>query len=125
MTEQAKTTTGRMAAGKVRWYDPQKGYGFVGVEAGEHAGRDFFVHRSQVEAPDQVLHDGQPVEFDIEHSRKGPVAVHVVPVGAPPPPILRSPAALAEALKHLRTAISILERESRRVAPEPAKGETA
>ena len=123
MPDQA-TSTGRMAAGVVKWFSAEKGYGFIGVETGEHAGRDFFVHHSAIDAPPgRVLSEGQSVEFDIVHGRKGPQAAHVVVVGdAPAAPSLK-PEAFADALKHLKAAQSIIEREARKLASQPAPEE--
>jgi CspA family cold shock protein len=62
-----------MASGTVKWFDPNRGYGFIRPEQGE----DVFVH-SAVEASGlQTLREGQTVEFDIEQGRKGPQAANV------------------------------------------------
>jgi cold shock protein len=63
-----------MASGTVKWFDPNRGYGFIRPEQGE----DVFVHISAVQASGlQTLQEGQAVEFDIEQGRKGPQAVNV------------------------------------------------
>jgi cold shock protein len=63
-----------MASGTVKWFDPNRGYGFIRPEQGE----DVFVHISAVEASGlQTLREGQTVEFDIEQGRKGPQAANV------------------------------------------------
>jgi cold shock protein len=65
-----------MASGTVKWFDPNRGYGFIRPEQGE----DVFVHISAVQASGlQTLQEGQPVEFDIEQGRKGPQAANVRP----------------------------------------------
>jgi CspA family cold shock protein len=65
-----------MASGTVKWFDPNRGYGFIRPEQGE----DVFVHISAVQASGlQTLQDGQAVEFDIEQGRKGPQAANVRP----------------------------------------------
>ena len=52
-----------MATGTVKWFDPNRGYGFIRPEQGE----DVFVHISAVQASGlQTLQEGQAVEFDIE-----------------------------------------------------------
>jgi cold shock protein len=68
------------ASGTVKWFDPNRGYGFIRPEQGE----DVFVHISAVQASGlQTLQDGQAVEFDIEQGRKGPQAANVRPRQAP------------------------------------------
>ncbi|NJM65953.1 MAG: cold-shock protein [Acaryochloris sp. RU_4_1] len=60
-----------MAKGKVKWFDAQKGYGFIEQESGA----DLFVHHSEVN--NEALAEGQTVEFEIGEGRKGPCAVNV------------------------------------------------
>lgn len=60
-----------MPQGKVKWFDQQKGYGFIQQESGD----DIFVHHSEVEGG--VLKEGQAVEFEVGEGRKGPCAVKV------------------------------------------------
>ena len=63
-----------MATGTVKWFDPNRGYGYIRPEQGE----DVFVHISAVEASGlQTLQEGQAVEFDIEQGRKGPQAANL------------------------------------------------
>jgi CspA family cold shock protein len=58
-----------MASGTVKWFDSNRGYGFIRPEQGE----DVFVHVSAVQASGlQSLQDGQAVEFDIQQGPKGP-----------------------------------------------------
>jgi cold shock protein len=65
-----------MASGTVKWFDPNRGYGFIRPEQGE----DVFVHISAVQASGlPTLQDGQAVEFDIEQGRKGPQATNLRP----------------------------------------------
>jgi CspA family cold shock protein len=69
-----------MASGTVKWFDPNRGYGFIRPEQGE----DVFVHISAVQASGlQTLPEGQAVEFDIQQGRKGPQAANVRPGQAP------------------------------------------
>jgi cold shock protein len=57
-----------MASGIVKWLDLNRGYGFIRPERGE----DVSVHISAVQASGlQTLQEGQLIEFDIEHGRKG------------------------------------------------------
>jgi len=53
-----------MAKGKVKWFNPQKGFGFIEPAEG---GNDVFVHISAVEAAGlRTLDDNQEVEYEIE-----------------------------------------------------------
>ena len=66
-----------MATGTVKWFNEQKGYGFITPETG---GKDLFVHHSNIEATGfRTLKDGQTVEFEQQDSPRGPVAVKVRP----------------------------------------------
>ena len=60
-----------MAKGKVKWFNQEKGFGFIEQESGE----DLFVHHSEVRG--EPLEEGQEVEYDIGEGRKGPCAVNV------------------------------------------------
>ena len=56
-----------MPTGKVKWFNPTKGYGFIQPQGG---GQDVFVHISAVErAGLSTLNDGQEVEFDVVSER--------------------------------------------------------
>jgi CspA family cold shock protein len=58
-----------MATGTVKWFNTDKGYGFIAPEGGK---RDVFVHISAVERSGLTgLKDGQTVTFDIEAGRDG------------------------------------------------------
>lgn len=64
--------------GKVRWFDSGKGYGFVTAEGLK---RDVFVHYTGINADGyRKLDDNQEVEFQIETTDKGPMAVAVTPI---------------------------------------------
>ena len=67
-----------MAAGIVKWFSSQKGYGFISQEIGP----DVFVHHSAIQGEgDKSLEENQKVEFDITEGPKGPQAANVKPVG--------------------------------------------
>jgi CspA family cold shock protein len=61
-----------MANGTVKWFNGQKGYGFIQPEEG---GSDVFVHISAVErAGMATLNEGQKVSFETERGRNGKIA---------------------------------------------------
>lgn len=61
--------------GKVKWFNAEKGYGFIEREDGD----DVFVHFSAIEAEGfKTLDDGQDVEFEIVEGARGPQAANVV-----------------------------------------------
>jgi CspA family cold shock protein len=63
-----------MAIGTVKWFDPNRGYGFIQPEQGE----DVFVHVTALEGSGmESLQEGQTVEFDIEQGQKGLQAANV------------------------------------------------
>jgi CspA family cold shock protein len=60
--------------GKVKWFNAEKGYGFIEREGGE----DVFVHFSSIEMDGfKTLEEGQLVEFDITEGSRGPQAANV------------------------------------------------
>ena len=61
--------------GTVKWFNNQKGYGFISDENG----KDVFVHYSGLVGDGfKSLDEGQKVEFDVQDGAKGPQAVNVV-----------------------------------------------
>jgi len=66
-----------MSTGTVKWFNSDKGYGFITQEDG---GKDLFVHHSNVKASDNAtLDEGQKVEYEVGEDRTGPCAKNVVP----------------------------------------------
>ncbi len=64
-----------MANGKVKWFNGDKGFGFIEQEGGA----DVFVHFSAIQDEGyKSLDDGQEVSFDVEDGPKGPQASNVV-----------------------------------------------
>jgi CspA family cold shock protein len=63
--------------GTVKWFDAEKGYGFIQPEDGS---KDLFVHHSEIKATGYAsLEDGQKVEFEVGSGPKGPCASKVSP----------------------------------------------
>ncbi|MCU1422648.1 MAG: cold-shock protein [Microbacteriaceae bacterium] len=64
-----------MANGTVKWFNAEKGYGFITVEGG---GQDVFVHYSAIDMGGyKVLEEGQQVTFEVGTGSKGPQAESV------------------------------------------------
>lgn len=61
--------------GVVKWFNTEKGYGFIKTTDGE----DVFVHFSNIkeEGHNKDLHEGEEVNFDIIQAEKGPSAINV------------------------------------------------
>ena len=66
-----------MARGKVKWFNNQKGYGFITTEDG----KDVFLHHSALQGEGfKTIEQGQEVEFDVKIGPKGEQAVNVMKV---------------------------------------------
>lgn len=64
-----------MSTGKVKWFNQEKGYGFI---TNDEDGKDVFVHYTAINAEGfRTLEEGQIVEFTINQSDRGPQAQNV------------------------------------------------
>ena len=61
--------------GKVKWFNAEKGFGFIEREGGD----DIFVHFTAIQGEGfKTLEEGQEVEFDLVEGNRGPQAANVV-----------------------------------------------
>ncbi len=66
-----------MAEGKVKWFNDQKGFGFIEQDGG----KDLFVHNSNIQGGGyKSLREGQAVQYDPAQGKKGPEATNVIPL---------------------------------------------
>lgn len=101
--------------GKVKWYDAEKGFGFVTQDGGE----DVYVRASALPQGLTALKSGQRVEFGVAEGRRGPQALSVRLLD-PPPSIVEARRRPAEELHGLiEDMIKLLEAK---VQPELRRG---
>ena len=60
--------------GTVKWFNPQKGYGFIEREDKE---KDVFVHSSAARTANVELNEGDQLTFEVENGDKGPSAINL------------------------------------------------
>ncbi|MBK3646044.1 MULTISPECIES: cold-shock protein [Streptomyces] len=66
-----------MATGTVKWFNAEKGFGFIAQDGG---GADVFAHYSNIATQGfRELQEGQNVSFDVAQGQKGPTAENIVP----------------------------------------------
>ena len=67
-----------MATGTVKWFNDEKGFGFIKPDDG---GKDLFAHHSAIQASGhRTLKEGQKVSFDVTQGQKGPAAANIKPL---------------------------------------------
>ena len=61
--------------GIVKWYNKEKGYGFISC----NDGKDVFAHHSQIKekVTEKHLHEGESVSLDIQDGQRGPMAINI------------------------------------------------
>jgi cold shock protein len=75
---QSRRGSAAVATGTVKWFNAEKGYGFISQPDG---GADVFVHFSAIDMSGyRVLEEGQQVEFEVQEGPKGLQAASVKPV---------------------------------------------
>ncbi len=84
-----------MPTGKVKWYDAEKGFGFLSQEDGE----DVYVRSSALPSGVEELKAGQRVEFGVATGRRGPQALSLKLID-PPPSLARTRREAAPAVEH-------------------------
>jgi len=66
-----------VSTGKVKWFNANKGYGFITPDGG---GDDLFIHHSEIKTVGYAtLDEGQAVQFEVGQGKKGPCATNVTP----------------------------------------------
>jgi CspA family cold shock protein len=77
--EVGKEVKEHMATGTVKWFNSEKGYGFITPDEG---GKDLFVHFSAIQGSGyKTLDEGAKVSYEAQDGEKGPQAANVAVVG--------------------------------------------
>ena len=106
-----------MPTGRVKWFDAEKGFGFVSRDDG---GKDVFVHRDALPEGVEELVKGQKVEYSVIDTRRGVQAMGVHLVAGPAAPAAAKPTRSPEELNSLlQDMIGVLEQQ---VMPPLARG---
>lgn len=110
-----------MPTGRVKWFDAEKGFGFVSADDGEQV----FLHASALPQGLATVQQGQKLEFDIVDGRKGVQVLKARLVDAPPTPTRtrRDAEQMAGMIEDLITLLDAQGNQLRRGRyPEPAAG---
>ena len=102
-----------MPTGRVKWYDAEKGFGFLAQEGGE----DVYVRSSALPEGTPGLKAGTRVEFDIAAGRRGDQALRVRVLDAPPSvskALRRKPADMVSIIEDLHRLLDGVEQSYRR-----------
>ena len=102
-----------MPTGKVKWYDAEKGFGFLSREGGE----DVYVRSSALPQGTPALKAGTRVEFDIAAGRRGDQALRVRILDAPPSvskALRKKPADMVNIIEDLHRLLDTVEQSYRR-----------
>jgi CspA family cold shock protein len=103
----------------VKWYDADKGFGFVSQEGGE----DVHVRASALPTGVQTLKSGQKVEFSVAEGRRGPQAMQLWLVEAPPSVAVNVAAANRRSPDELQSMIGdLIKVLDSRIIPELSRG---
>ncbi|EHR52933.1 cold shock protein [Saccharomonospora marina XMU15] len=113
--QQSEGTVRAVPTGKVKWYDADKGFGFVTQDGGE----DVYIRKSALPQGVEALKAGQRLEFGVADGRRGPQALSVRLLD-PPPSVAEARRRPAEELHGLiEDMIKLLEM---RVQPDLRRG---
>jgi CspA family cold shock protein len=92
-----------MSIGTVKWFNSEKGYGFITPDGG---GNDLFVHHSEIKTVGYAgLDENQKVNFEIGQGKKGPCANNVTPFTAVPAAVKEIPV-MAEEAEDITSAVT-------------------
>ncbi len=108
-----------MPSGRVKWYDADKGFGFVSQEGGD----DVHVRASALPSGVSTLKSGQKVEFSVAEGRRGPQAMQLWLVEAPPSVAVNVAAANRRSPDELQSVLGdLIKVLDSRVMPELSRG---
>ena len=108
-----------MPSGRVKWYDADKGFGFVSQENGD----DVHVRASALPSGVQTLKSGQRVEFSVAEGRRGPQAMQLWLVEAPPSVAVNVAAANRRSTDELHGLLEdVIKLIDAKILPELSRG---